>query len=418
MQPPGKHLIAIAVAAFCALPATGLAQTAPDTERRDPRAKLHDLCQEGVTSACIRLRMLERMRSNQEESLTPPEPATPAPLTPAPETSDDPAAGDRGDIPAAPSALPTERHGWSLGKKFGWLLTANIAVFGFISFMRRPTRAQRIRARWTAPALPLPEVLPGARVEQGQLEDYSGRGRQLFPWDRTEIDRWLDQQIKKVRGEVSEKRILAFAADIETDPSRIPASLQVVRDWMIGHWEDDAPLAAGWDNPDIRFYNLLRAKYNLCGGAFNLALATQGNDRTNLLPSDVLALWRMDADHDLNPSAVNMWHHVASNKLCDKGYLDPAAMEGYLRYFFRLGAPDGHYHIAAQLLSFYLESPICRPDEGYVAAALERVSHYDTQDHAYWLQCIKDRNLSVDLKDQRIPRGGIMFEMSRDRALH
>lgn len=399
-----KRFSTVLAVAFCALPAPAFAQTSPPP---DVREQLKQECILGDSSACVRLRVLNRLGTTREDAIT----AEGAPMPPA----------DQPKTAASAPQYPPQRAaepGWSRGKIFMLLLVVNLVGLMLYRLARRPDRAQRVKNRWTAPSLPLPEVLPGPRAEQGNLEDHSGRGRQLFAWDRSRIDRWLDDQIRKVRDKVTNEAILAFYADIKADPDTAASSYNTAWKWLLENTAEDQSLELYWDDVEVRFFLLLRARHQYGSASYTLAGIAQNTDRTNLLPKEVLALWRMAADVDFNPSAVNMWYYVHTEELYEKDWLDPPAMEGYLRYFFRLGAPDGHYHIAAQLLSFYLQSPIYRPDEGYVAAAMERIRHYDPSSYKVYLQIIAERNLPVDLKDQRIPRNGIMFEMSRERALH
>ncbi len=272
-------------------------------------------------------------------------------------------------------------------------------------------RAREVKA-WSKPALPRPKILPGKRTEQGVLVDQQDRFQMLCHWDRTKVFDWLDTQSKRVRPIVTNEKILAYVDELTANPKDRPDNYyelaNMVSDYPRDEWGE-------YPSPHYEAYQLfamVNARHCLGSYGYAIAFFRLGKNGWDI-PHDIcIALNRLAADKEFNPAIVNMWGYISENNLALEEYVDIAVQELYLRHSFELGSCDGHYHIATQVLDFYINAPYQRQDDGFVAAAMARVRQYDPDVFDHYLHEIKLRKLDYDLSDKSISRIGLIQEMA------
>ena len=372
-----------------------------------------EACAAGDQVACAVLRAFENavdsVQSEQPETqpAQPPAPEAQTQAAPVPPTQASPEAT------AAPE--PQEDAGRAGLTWWQKLLIACGVLYLLSSLARGITKtmaesdAQEI---WDGKPLPLPKFLPGPRDTQGNLRTETDPKRQIVPWDRTEVFNWLDQEIQRVQSNITNANVLEYAR-LCTAGEEVPAALseRVVEELRTR--VDGGTDAMFWTDKDIRYFNLIRARYFQTRGGFQLASTAYFFNALELPHNLLLDLWRLDADRDFNPAAVNMWAIIHDNGLYAEPYVDIPTSEAYLRHFFNLGAPDGHFHIASQLVNFYAASPYLRSDDGYVAAAMDRIRSYDTVSYYDWIRFMERNKLEFDLEDKSVSRGGLLFELAQ-----
>lgn len=238
----------------------------------------------------------------------------------------------------------------------------------------------------------------------------------IADWDRSEIFDWLDQRISNLETQVETPLIIEAVHKMRQNPGTFPVRKQELREYMEERYDalDDDDVAI-WNDVDVQYYNLNRARYRVLGGGYFIANMLEYSKVEAITPKRALQLWRLDADLDFNPACVNMADIALKHNMSSGLGTSVTELETYLRYFFGLGAPDGHFHIATQLLDFYFIAPEgVRDDAGYVAAALDRVKQYDPAEAKDWLADLtRTKKHTYDLNDTSVSRAGIMYEMAQ-----
>lgn len=283
-----------------------------------------------------------------------------------------------------------------------WAVGGFILLRVIVRLSREPNEEEP--APKITPPLPLPPIREGKRNNQGDFLSFEPDKQIIVPWDRRFIHAWLDEHINKTRVLVEDKAFLAQCDDIfvgknaEGDPE--------LSNYLRNKAEGAMPRSI-WKEPEWRFMYLMRAKHDHAGGAYDLANDLWHDDGVEDYKI-VLHLFRLDADKDFNPAAVNLHGIMVSrNMTYGEDTIKVPEMEAYLRHLFNLGAPDGYFHITTQLLDFYARFNQ-RPDEGYVAAGYKRIEKYFPHELRDWRDYYA-RNPDVwDLNDSTVDPDGVM----------
>lgn len=362
-----------------------------------PGEMLFDECAAGIGSSCVRLRLLNARRQDQGQPVIDSSPGVDAPPVGAPIL--EPAA-------KAPTSDTTSSSipGWV------WLIAGLIlGVGGVFWWATRPLPPEP--ERLITPALPIPKMRPGQRLPQGSIEGIGSDHQQLVAWDRSWINAWLDEQIEAARLKIEDDTCLKICDQLEfADANEYDANYAASVYLLDTYGDGDG--GRYWTDVHWRYFNLQRARQDHVGGAYTLANVIWDRN-IDFDPRVIVHLFRLDADKDFNPSAVNLSAVMAGKGLeYTPEMITVPEMEMYLRYFFLLGAPDGHYHITAQLLSFYLYDFGLRDDEGYVAAAVRRVQKLYNHQYRVWRDRIDAMSSPPDLSNKDIGENGMMYDQA------
>lgn len=373
------------------------------TDPEEARALTHQKCRDGDQASCIAIRVIEGPEI--ERAVLESEDGAPvAPLVQTPADA----------VPVVTQPIEAKSTPWWM------ILLMFVGGFVLLRFIIRvlvgSVKNVASDLAWEAEPMPVPEYALVEREQHGNPVEPTGADLMIADWDRSEIFDWLDQRISNLETQVETPLIIEAVHKMRQNPGTFPVRKQELREYMEERYDalDDDDVAI-WNDVDVQYYNLNRARYRVLGGGYFIANMLEYSKVEAITPKRALQLWRLDADLDFNPACVNMADIALKQNMSSGLGTSVTELETYLRYFFGLGAPDGHFHIATQLLDFYFIAPEgVRDDAGYVAAALDRVKQYDPAEAKDWLADLtRTKKHTYDLNDTSVSRAGIMYEMAQ-----
>lgn len=388
-------VLIVTLALFLGAGNTASAQTSGSKTARE---KLQEACDDGDTSACVRLDLAKRMRRDEDGNITfaPRDSITPS--KPKPQT----AVVAEEASPQPLSQAPQE----GVSTIWKWIAIPLLALFALFVYGMFKVGPEEKKPAPT-PALKRPAPLKGVRTSQGDLQGDPEPERQLMAWGTSDIKAWLKKAAEDIRPKVTNQEVLALCDSKETFVGEEGAvRFKAARVAREDKWNDTNTEA--WQDANQRYSTLISAHEGITGAAYAVGLMLwetgEGDHKT------ILDLFRLDADRDFIPSAVNFHGYVSGKNLRPDDYMGANVLEAYLRQAFDIGAPDGHYHIATQVLHYYLWTCPDRADDGYVAAALRRVQAYSRFEARVYLDRIEAYPEAWNVDDKSVSTDGMMYE--------
>lgn len=242
----------------------------------------------------------------------------------------------------------------------------------------------------------IPDVPPrefdsnSERHYSGMLRSQKPNERAIYPWDSSGLDRWLDQEILKLKIEIRDPEVLKLAESTDYLPlERVDGYALSSYIEGITRFDPTVINSSAAPQPKEGLYLMLAAARNGDGFA-SFVLSNMISNNEIAIGSDTInqQLARRAADRDFLPAMVNL----TDGWLSGVSSVPDEVVEAYLQYAFNFKDHDGTWNITNVILNeLYKAKSDVRISEDLMFAALERA-----QAHG-WTHIAREAEINIHL---------------------